>query len=135
MVFAPRANSVSEMSVKSRAIFTAAAERGLHLAVAELPRSFFGPLEPRVHRDRETLTCLRSVLMKPEHLDWIDPIWQILASAAEASLSPKSDRTGRCRPIPTRTRVAHGTLPLSKIPRTAQRFQIWVMRTKRYLDA
>jgi tyrosine decarboxylase/aspartate 1-decarboxylase len=90
VVFAPRANSVSEMSVKSRAIFTAAAERGLHLAVAELPRSFFGPLEPRVHRDRETLTCLRSVLMKPEHLDWIDPIWQILASAAEASLSPKS---------------------------------------------
>jgi glutamate/tyrosine decarboxylase-like PLP-dependent enzyme len=90
VVFAPRANSVSEMSAKSRAIFAAAAERGLHLAVAELPVSFFISLEPNVRRDRETLTCLRCALMKPEHLDWIDRIWQILASAADASQSPKS---------------------------------------------
>src|SRR6266849_2898667 len=90
VVFAPRANSVSEMSAKSRAIFAAAAERGLHLAIAELPVSFFISLEPNVRRDRETLTCLRCALMKPEHLDWIDRIWQILASAADASQSPKS---------------------------------------------
>jgi len=90
VVFAPRAGSVSEMSAKSRAIFTAAAQRGLHLAVAKLPVSFFSSLEPGVQRDRETLTCLRSVLMKPEHLDWIDRIWQILAIAAEASETPKS---------------------------------------------
>jgi hypothetical protein len=90
VVFAPRAGSVSEMSAKSRAIFATAAERGLHLAVAELPVSFFSSLEPSVRRDRETLTCLRSVLMKPEHLDWIDRIWQILASAADASQMPKS---------------------------------------------
>ena len=89
VVFAPRGASVSEMSAKSRAIFAAAAERGLHLAVAELPVSFFDSLEPSVRRDRETLTCLRSVLMKPEHLDWIDRIWQILASAADASQTPK----------------------------------------------
>src|SRR5258708_26730207 len=69
VVFAPRANSVSEMSAKSRAIFAAAASRGLHLAVAELPVSFFISLEHNVRRDRETLTCLRCVLMKPEHLD------------------------------------------------------------------
>ena len=90
VVFAPRANSLSEVSAKSRAIFAAAAERGLHLAVAELPVSFFSSLEPGVRCDRETLSCLRSVLMKPEHLDWIDRIWQILASAAEASQAPKS---------------------------------------------
>jgi glutamate/tyrosine decarboxylase-like PLP-dependent enzyme len=90
VVFAPRASSVSEMSAKSRAIFAAAAERGLHLAVAELPISFFTLLEPNIRRDRETLTCLRSVLMKPEHLDWIDRIWQILGSAADASQMPKS---------------------------------------------
>ena len=90
VVFAPRANTLSEMSARSRAIFAAAAERGLHLAVAELPASFFSSLEPGVLHDRETLTCLRSVLMKPEHLDWIDRIWQILAVAAEASQSPKS---------------------------------------------
>ncbi len=34
--------------------------------------------------DRETLTCLRSVLMKPEHLDWIPRLWELLsASTAE----------------------------------------------------
>ena len=90
VVFAPRAGSVSEMSAKSRTIFATAAERGLHLAVAELPVTFFSSLEPNVRRDRETLTCLRSVLMKPEHLDWIDRIWQILGSAADASQMPKS---------------------------------------------
>src|SRR5882762_1183582 len=81
VVFAPIAASLSEISARSRVIFSAAAERGLHLAVADLPVSFFSSLSPRVRRDRETITCLRSVLMKPEHLDWIDRIWDILASA------------------------------------------------------
>jgi tyrosine decarboxylase / aspartate 1-decarboxylase len=89
VVFAPRAASVSEMSAKSRTIFAAAAERGLHLAVAELPVSFFSLLETGVRRDSEAVTCLRSVLMKPEHLDWIDRIWQILGSATDASQTSK----------------------------------------------
>jgi hypothetical protein len=46
-------------------------------------------MEPNVSRDRETLTCLRSVLMKPEHLDWIEPIWQILTTVADASQTTK----------------------------------------------
>jgi tyrosine decarboxylase / aspartate 1-decarboxylase len=90
VVFAPRAASITEMSAKTRSIFSAAAQRGLHLAVAELPVSFFNSLESGVRRDRETLTCLRSVLMKPEHLDWIDSIWQILATLVGASQLPKS---------------------------------------------
>jgi tyrosine decarboxylase/aspartate 1-decarboxylase len=85
VVFAPMAESLSEMSAKSRSIFAVAAERGLHLAVADLPVSLFSSLSPNVRRDRETVTCLRSVLMKPEHLDWIDRIWEILASAANAT--------------------------------------------------
>jgi tyrosine decarboxylase / aspartate 1-decarboxylase len=89
VVFAPRVNSVSEMSAKSRAVFAAAAQRGLHLAVAELPVRFFSSLEPSVRPDRETLTCLRSVLMKPEHLDWIDRISEILVSATDAPQIPK----------------------------------------------
>jgi hypothetical protein len=27
------------------------------------------------------VTCLRSVLMKPEHLDWVDGIWERLQAA------------------------------------------------------
>jgi glutamate/tyrosine decarboxylase-like PLP-dependent enzyme len=89
VIFAPRAATVGEMAARSRANFAAAAELGLHLAVAELPARFFHSMEPSVSRDRETLTCLRSVLMKPEHLDWIEPIWQILTTVADASQTTK----------------------------------------------
>jgi tyrosine decarboxylase/aspartate 1-decarboxylase len=85
VVLAPQAASISEISAKSRSIFAAAAEGGLHLAVADLPVTLFSSLSPTVRRDRETVTCLRSVLMKPEHLDWIDRIWEILVSAVGAT--------------------------------------------------
>src|SRR5205085_5175908 len=63
VVFAPRAASVSEASVLSRKMFEAAAKRGLHLAVAELPIRFWEENLRVMKRDRETMTCLRSVLM------------------------------------------------------------------------
>jgi glutamate/tyrosine decarboxylase-like PLP-dependent enzyme len=85
VVFAPRASSIGEMSALSRKIFTAAAARGLNLAVADLPVALFGGLDPKVQKDRDTLTALRSVLMKPEHLDWIDRIWEIILRAAGES--------------------------------------------------
>ncbi|MGB9287599.1 MAG: aspartate aminotransferase family protein, partial [Terracidiphilus sp.] len=72
-------------SVLSREIFDAAASRNLHLAVAELPVKFFAAGGGTMKEDRTSLTCLRSVLMKPEHRDWIERIWNIL-SAATASV-------------------------------------------------
>jgi tyrosine decarboxylase/aspartate 1-decarboxylase len=81
VVFAPKAASVSEASALSRKIFEAAARHDLHLAVAELPVSFWEANLGAMKRDRETITCLRSVLMKPEHLDWVDRIWGLLSSA------------------------------------------------------
>ena len=81
LVFAPRANSVSESSSLSRKIFEATAKHGLHLAVAELPIHFWEKDLAGMKRDRETLTCLRSVLMKPEHLEWADRIWELLSQA------------------------------------------------------
>src|SRR2546430_16234538 len=86
VVFAPRAASVSETSVLSRKMFEAAAKRGLHLAVAELPIRLWEENLRVMKRDRETMTCLRSVLMKPEHLDWVDKIWEELSGAALAAL-------------------------------------------------
>jgi tyrosine decarboxylase/aspartate 1-decarboxylase len=91
VIFGPRASSTTEISANSRAIFTAAAEQGLHLALAELPVTFFS-LDSAIRRDRDTLTCLRSVLMKPEHLPWIDRIWQILDTATNSSQGPNSIR-------------------------------------------
>ncbi len=87
VVFAPRAASIAGMSVLSRKIFAAAAGHGLHLAVAELPVAFFQGFAAQMPRDRDTLTSLRSVLMKPEHLDWVDPIWDRVRVATEESCS------------------------------------------------
>jgi len=86
VVFAPKAASVSAASVLTRKIFEAAAKRGLHLAVAELPVRFWEENLGLMKADRETITCLRSVLMKPEHLDWVDKIWEELCRATQAVL-------------------------------------------------
>lgn len=87
IVWAARAASVSEASRLARAIFDEAARRNLHLALAELPFDFFEPRAHAMKRDRETITCLRSVLMKPEHLSWIERIWQTLDEATGAVLT------------------------------------------------
>jgi glutamate/tyrosine decarboxylase-like PLP-dependent enzyme len=90
LVFAPRANGVSESSVLSRKIFEAVAQRDLHLAVAELPIHFWEKDLDGMKRDRNTLTCLRSVLMKPEHLEWVDRIWELLSEATSEVLAGKA---------------------------------------------
>ena len=82
LVFVPQGDSLAEISAKSRNIFAAAASENLHLAVAELPVKFWKHL--RAEHGRETVTCLRSVLMKPEHLDWIPRIVEILHSVQDA---------------------------------------------------
>jgi len=81
VIFAPRAASATEASNYTRRIFDAAAKRNLHLAVAELPIEFWCGSVGAMKQDKSTLTCLRSVLMKPEHLEWIPRIWDELADA------------------------------------------------------
>jgi hypothetical protein len=38
-----------------------------------------------MERDRPTLTALRSVLMKPEHREWVDRIWAIMSDAMDVA--------------------------------------------------
>ena len=91
VVFAPRGQSISDSSLLSRRIYDAAAVRNLHLAVAELPSTFFAANLGGMRRDRDFITCLRSVLMKPEHLEWLPRIWNILEEATvEILRSPAS---------------------------------------------
>ena len=107
VIFAPRADKLSAASALSRKIFEAAAERNLHLAVAELPLEFFGQ-GTGLSRRSVNLTCLRSVLMKPEHLEWIGKIWEILSESTDEILRQKVDRIrqgANCRP---RSRLFHG---------------------------
>ncbi len=84
VVWLPRARTAMEASVLSRRIFEEAARRDLHLALAELPLRFFGAAGAAIGEPDETATCLRSVLMKPEHAEWVDRIWKIVVEAAAA---------------------------------------------------
>src|SRR2546426_5068477 len=86
LVWAPRARRASEASQRARRIFAEAARRELHLALAELPVAFFDLAAAGIERDRDTITCLRSVLMKPEHRAWVDRIWELVDGAASAVL-------------------------------------------------
>ena len=86
VVFAPRAATLTEASALSRRVFDAAGRRNLHLAVAELPLELFPGAAEHFAKDRARLTCLRSVLMKPEHREWLDGIWQTLSEATDEVL-------------------------------------------------
>jgi tyrosine decarboxylase / aspartate 1-decarboxylase len=72
-------------SALAQNIFDQAARLDLHLALANLPIRLFPP-ETFLGHTGGTVTCLRSVLMKPEHLAWVDPIWQRLDEATTAAL-------------------------------------------------
>src|SRR2546425_1586862 len=86
VVFAPRAGTVTKSSLLTRKIFEAAAERNLRLAVAELPILFWEGNLGAMGRDRDTIACLRSVLMKPEHYDWVERIWELLSASTQEVL-------------------------------------------------
>lgn len=85
VVWAPQAKRASEASVLSRKIFDEAAKRGLHLALASLPKEFF--VETGMEMNTPTITCLRSVLMKPEHKQWVERIHALLDESTSAALS------------------------------------------------
>lgn len=73
----------AQESELAQSIFSACARRNLHLALVQLPQFWFLPAgasgDPEGY-----VTCLRSVLMKPEHEVWLDRIWdELSASCAE----------------------------------------------------
>ncbi|HUB18055.1 MAG TPA: aminotransferase class I/II-fold pyridoxal phosphate-dependent enzyme [Acidobacteriaceae bacterium] len=76
-----RAPSVEESSRRAQEVFDRAAQEGLHLALAHLPARFFAGAEWADGGGSATVTCLRSVLMKPEHLAWVEEIGARLRKA------------------------------------------------------
>ncbi|MCZ6832010.1 MAG: aminotransferase class I/II-fold pyridoxal phosphate-dependent enzyme [Gammaproteobacteria bacterium] len=80
VLWGPRADTGAEISRLSQQCFDAASEQHLHLALIKLPASLLAAHWPAVTFDSDTVTCLRSCLMKPEHLDWLDRIWEIYKS-------------------------------------------------------
>ena len=82
VVYAVKANTSSESSKRARDIFEEAAKRDLHLALIELPTNIVRDYAPEIESDSEVMTCLRSVLMKPEHEDWIERLTELLEASA-----------------------------------------------------
>jgi Glutamate decarboxylase and related PLP-dependent proteins len=82
IVFWAVKSSTPELSsALAQKIFDGVARQDLHLALATLPVRFF-PSETWPQAEHSSnVTCLRSVLMKPEHLAWIDEIWKRLSAA------------------------------------------------------
>lgn len=78
LVWASNKKTASEISKTSEKIFNLAAKENLHLATIKLPSSLLEKIWNDVNFDVDNVTCLRSCLMKPEHLDWINKIWKIL---------------------------------------------------------
>ena len=95
VVWAVRAGTVEASSRLAEQIFAAAAREDLHLALAQLPSRFFSPGSWADQGQQSSVTCLRSVLMKPEHLDWIDAIWSRLSQVTgEVLATPPTDNAG-----------------------------------------
>ncbi|MEL7236920.1 MAG: aspartate aminotransferase family protein, partial [Chloroflexota bacterium] len=62
--------------------FDAAAARHLHLAVTKLPAKFFVDVDG-IEVNTEIVSCVRSCLMKPEHNDWLDAIYDVIDATIE----------------------------------------------------
>jgi glutamate/tyrosine decarboxylase-like PLP-dependent enzyme len=85
VVYAVTAAASGESSDRARRIFSLAAKKDLHLAMIELPVEIVRNYLPELEANTETVTCLRSVLMKPEHGDWLGQIMDILEDCAKES--------------------------------------------------
>lgn len=76
VVWALRGNTSSAVSARCQALFDEAARNDLHLATIKIPGDVARQHWPDLDYDTETVLCLRSVLMKPDHLAWLDDLWQ-----------------------------------------------------------
>ena len=82
VVYAVNASTTSESAQRARTVFEEAAKRHLHLALIELPSDFVNKYAPEITVNSDSVTCLRSVLMKPEQEDWIDRLIALLEASA-----------------------------------------------------
>jgi tyrosine decarboxylase / aspartate 1-decarboxylase len=82
VVWAVRGASAQTAGEKAQKIFDACAKQGLHLALVQLPGSWFA-----AEWCGQQVSCLRSVLMKPEHEAWMGEIWQRLSAATAEVLT------------------------------------------------
>ena len=84
VVWKMKAETLQQASERAHRVFDGCAARQLHLALVQLPHSWFLP-GGGASNNAEMVTCLRSVLMKPEHEAWLGRIWERLSAACAES--------------------------------------------------
>ncbi|MFK8053645.1 MAG: aspartate aminotransferase family protein [Woeseiaceae bacterium] len=90
IIWAVRSESIAKSSDLAQQIFDQCAEDDLHLALIEVDAERLHDGFAAITRDRPTLTCLRSCLMKPEHVDWCDEIAKRLSHATSTVMDSAS---------------------------------------------
>ncbi len=87
VVWKLKAGTPEQSSQLAQDVFADCSERDLHLALVQLPLSWFVPAGADANgAEAGLVTCLRSVLMKPEHQAWLDRIWERFTAACADTL-------------------------------------------------
>jgi hypothetical protein len=81
VVWAVNGKSTKEMSEKADHFFNEAEKQGLYLSKYKLATDKID--SEGIEKNSEFVTCLRSCLLKPEHNDWVEEIWNVLIQIAE----------------------------------------------------
>jgi len=87
VVWALAAAGRKQAGERAQAVFDAAARRHLHLALLKVPQQLAGIWWPKLKADADSVTALRSCLMKPEHEVWLPKILEILDASIGESLA------------------------------------------------
>lgn len=84
VVWKCNADDTELASERAHRAFVRAAAHDLHLALVQLPQFWFdAPGASQRAASNASVTCLRSVLMKPEHEAWLNAIWGKWCTACE----------------------------------------------------
>lgn len=78
VIWTPDGSQICQISHRSEQLFQEAMKHHLYLATFKYPTSQLPESWSDIEIDQPYVTCLRSCLMKPEHLKCIDQIWSIL---------------------------------------------------------
>ena len=98
VVWKMNAATPQQSSELAQKLFAACALRDLHLALVELPLRWFESASGSESASGAgMITCLRSVLMKPEHEAWLDRIWERWTAACAEVLEKKNGRCSNSR--------------------------------------
>ncbi len=84
VIWTPQGKRASEISQLSKRLFETAAAHNLHLAIFNYPSALLERIWKDVSFDQAAVTCLRSCLMKPEHYEWIERIWDTISLSMDS---------------------------------------------------